>query len=44
MNTLETCESQHAAVSQFFDTLADQCERLPQTIENSQIEDTEALV
>jgi tRNA-dihydrouridine synthase B len=44
MNTLETCESQHAAVSQFFDTLADQYERLPQTIENSQIEDTEAVV
>jgi tRNA-dihydrouridine synthase B len=44
MNTLENCESQHMAVSQFFDTLADQYERLPQTIENSHIEDTEALI
>jgi tRNA-dihydrouridine synthase B len=44
MNTLENCESQHMAVSQFFDTLADQYERLPQTKENSHIEDTEALI
>jgi tRNA-dihydrouridine synthase B len=44
MNTLETCESQHMAVSQFFDVLAGQHERLPSAIENFQIESTEVLV
>jgi tRNA-dihydrouridine synthase B len=44
MNTLENCESQHMAVSQFFDTLADQYERLPQAIESSHIEEREALI
>jgi tRNA-dihydrouridine synthase B len=44
MNSLETCESQHIAVSQFFDALADQYERLPQAIENPHIEDAEALI
>ena len=33
MNTLETCEAQHAAVAQFFDTLAEQYERLPKFVE-----------
>jgi tRNA-dihydrouridine synthase B len=44
MNTLETSESQHAAVSRFFDELADQCERLPQTSESTFSEDMETLV
>jgi tRNA-dihydrouridine synthase B len=42
MNALETCESQHAAVAQFFDELADKYERLPQSIVNT--EDVEADV
>ena len=33
MNTLETCESQYAAVERFFDKLAEQYERLPRLIE-----------
>ena len=32
MNMLETCESQHAAVAQFFDELAIKYERLPPSI------------
>jgi tRNA-dihydrouridine synthase B len=35
MNTLENCESQHIAVSQFFDALADRYERLPQLIQTN---------
>ncbi|MDO8770491.1 MAG: tRNA dihydrouridine synthase DusB [Burkholderiaceae bacterium] len=31
MNSLESCEVQHAAVIQYFDTLAEQFERLPET-------------
>lgn len=44
MNTLETCESQHAAVVRFFDGLADQHERLPQSIAHSQAEEADVLV
>jgi tRNA-dihydrouridine synthase B len=43
MNVLETCESQHAAVAQFFDALASQYERLPQHISNTQSEETDVL-
>ena len=39
MNILETCESQHAAVAQFFDELAAQYERIPQSIANAQDEE-----
>ncbi len=44
MNTLETCESQHAAVAQFFDGLADKYERLPQSIANAENEEVDVLV
>ena len=44
MNTLENCESQYSAVAQFFDALAEQYERLPQTNTTTEIEDAEALV
>ncbi len=44
MNALETCESQHAAVAQFFDELAEQCERLPQSMAHAQDEEAEALM
>jgi tRNA-dihydrouridine synthase B len=44
MNALETCESQHAAVAQFFDELAYQYERLPQTIACAQNEESGLLV
>lgn len=44
MNTLETCESQHAAVAQFFDILAEQYERLPQSMACVQDEDVDALM
>ena len=44
MNVLETCETQHAAVSQFFDALADQYERLPQSIAITQVEEADALM
>jgi tRNA-dihydrouridine synthase B len=44
MNLLETCESQHAAVAQFFDELADQYERLPQSIAHTQVEDSDVFV
>ena len=43
MNVLETCESQHDAVAQFFDALASQYERLPQHISNTQSEETDVL-
>lgn len=38
INMLETCESQHAAVAQFFDELAAQYERIPQSIAHAQDE------
>lgn len=44
MNSLESCEAQHAAVVQYFDTLAEQFERLPQTIASVQVEDSDATV
>jgi len=44
MNTLDTCETQHAAVAQFFDELAAQHERLPQSIANAQVEEAEILL
>ena len=44
MNALETCESQHAAVAQFFDALADQYERLPQSIAITQDEEADVLM
>jgi tRNA-dihydrouridine synthase B len=44
MNTLETCESQHAAVARFFDELADKYERLPQSIVNTQDVEADVLV
>ncbi len=44
MNALETCESQHAAVAQFFDELADKYERLPQSIVNTQDVEEDVLV
>ena len=44
MNTLETCESQYAAVAQFFDELADKYERLPQSIVNTQDVEADVLV
>jgi tRNA-dihydrouridine synthase B len=44
MNTLETCAMQHVAVARFFDTLAEQHERLPTIIENVQNQVDEVLV
>ncbi len=44
MNILETCESQHAAVEKFFDELADQYERLPQSIAHAQDEEIDVFV
>lgn len=44
MNTLETCESQHAAVAQFFDILAEQYERLPQSMACVQDEEVDVLM
>jgi tRNA-dihydrouridine synthase B len=44
MNTLEACEAQHTAVAQFFDALAGQHERLPQSIEQTRTEEAEALM
>jgi tRNA-dihydrouridine synthase B len=44
INVLETCETQHAAVAQFFDSLADQFERLPQSIDHVQNEEADALI
>ena len=44
MNRLETCESQHAAVSQFFDELTVQYERLPQSIAHAQDEEADVFV
>jgi tRNA-dihydrouridine synthase B len=44
MNALDTCEAQHAAVAQFFDALAAQHERLPQSIANAQDEEAEILL
>jgi tRNA-dihydrouridine synthase B len=44
MNALDTCEAQHAAVAQFFDALAAQHERLPQSIANAQVEEAEILL
>ncbi len=44
MNNLESCEAQHAAVIQYFDTLAEQFERLPETAACVQVEDVEATV
>jgi tRNA-dihydrouridine synthase B len=44
MNALETCELQHAAVTQFFDELAYQYERLPLTLACAQNEESDLLV
>ena len=44
MNMLETCESQHVAVAQFFDELAIQYERLPQSFAHSQDEEADVFV
>jgi tRNA-dihydrouridine synthase B len=44
MNLLETCESQHAAVAQFFDELAVEYERLPQSIAHAQDEEADVFV
>jgi tRNA-dihydrouridine synthase B len=44
MNILETCESQHTAVAQFFDELANQHERLPQSIAYAQNEEADVLI
>lgn len=44
MNKLETCEAQYAAVAQFFDVLAQQYERLPEVIENTENQVDEVLV
>jgi tRNA-dihydrouridine synthase B len=44
MNALETCESQHAAVAEYFDTLADQFERLPPFIAQAQDEEADVLM
>jgi tRNA-dihydrouridine synthase B len=44
MNMLETCESQHAAVSQFFDEFAVKHERLPKSIALAQDEEINAFV
>lgn len=44
MNALESCETQHAAVAQYFDVLAEQFERLPQTIACGAVEDQEMTV
>ncbi len=44
MNTLETCEVQHAAVAHFFDALAERHERLPKVIENVQDQVDKAFV
>jgi tRNA-dihydrouridine synthase B len=43
MNILETCEVQHAAVTQFFDDLAEHYERLPKVIETEQDQLDEVL-
>jgi hypothetical protein len=44
MNALETCDSQHAAVAHFFDALADEYERLPQSMVHVQDEEAAALM
>lgn len=44
MNVLESCETQHAAVTQFFDSLAEQFERLPQAVACNTAEDQEITV
>jgi tRNA-dihydrouridine synthase B len=44
MNALESCEKQHTAVAQFFDELADQYERLPQSIAHAQDEEIDVIV
>ena len=44
MNVLESCETQHAAVAHFFDSLAEQSERLPQIDRWGQVEDHEMTV
>lgn len=44
MNVLESCETQHSAVAQFFDSLAEQCERLPQIDRWGQVENHEMTV
>ena len=44
MNVLESCETQHAAVTQFFDSLAEQFERLPHIDRLGQVEDHEMTV
>jgi len=43
MNMLETCESQYVAVAQFFDELAIQYERLPQSFAHSQDEEADVF-
>ena len=44
MNALESCETQHAAVTQFFDSLAEQFERLPLALACNTVEDQEITV
>ena len=44
MNVLETCESQHAAVTLFFDELADRYERLPQSCAHVQNQEADMLI
>lgn len=44
MNVIESCEIQHAAVTQFFDNLAEQFERLPQSNHSGQVENHEMTV
>jgi tRNA-dihydrouridine synthase B len=44
MNALETCETQHAAVVQFFGALADKYERLPQSTAQDQSEEADVLI
>lgn len=44
MNSLESCEVQHAAVIQYFDTLAEQFERLPETATSLESEYMEVSV
>ncbi|MEO6292043.1 MAG: tRNA dihydrouridine synthase DusB [Burkholderiaceae bacterium] len=44
MNALESCETQHAAVTQFFDSLAEQFERLPLAVACNTVEDQEITV
>jgi tRNA-dihydrouridine synthase B len=44
MNLIESCEAQHAAVSQYFDVLAAECERLPENTSAEIPRDLEIVV